>query len=124
MSDFVVEVKIPEQRVKDLICNAFEGGSNYWIGCAVPQYPEGKQFKDYKVSSLADLPFVGVSLHIQTDDDEKVYVLDRKLIEKGMKAFSKIPQHWHFDNFVAENDDAETADVFLQLTLFGNITYG
>jgi len=30
----------------------------------------------------------------------------------------------HFADFIAENDDAETADVFLQCCLFGRIVFG
>lgn len=30
----------------------------------------------------------------------------------------------HFADFMAENEDAETADVFVQCCIFGNIVYG
>jgi len=31
---------------------------------------------------------------------------------------------WHLKNFIEENDDAETADVFLQCCVLGDIVYG
>jgi len=34
----------------------------------------------------------------------------------------KYPRHFH--NFLEENDDAETGDVFIQCCLFGEIVYG
>lgn len=30
----------------------------------------------------------------------------------------------HFGNFISENEDAETGDVFIQLALLGDIVYG
>jgi hypothetical protein len=30
----------------------------------------------------------------------------------------------HFGDFMGENDDATTSDVFLQLCLFGEVVYG
>ena len=35
-----------------------------------------------------------------------------------------IPAVWHWRNFINENDDAETADVWFQLAVFGEVVYG
>ena len=31
---------------------------------------------------------------------------------------------WHFDNFINDNADAETGDVFLQCSVLGDIVFG
>jgi hypothetical protein len=43
-------------------------------------------------------------------------------IKSGLKVMAeKYPHHWQ--DFVSENDDAITGDVFLQCCLFGEIVY-
>jgi hypothetical protein len=42
------------------------------------------------------------------------------------KAMQKMAQDYphHFDDLIQQNDDAHTADAFLQLSLFGDVIYG
>jgi hypothetical protein len=48
--------------------------------------------------------------------------LDMAAIKNGLKVMAeKYPHHWQ--DFVSENDDAITGDVFLQCCLFGEIVY-
>lgn len=42
---------------------------------------------------------------------------------EAMQKMAKDYTH-HFDDLIQENDDAITADVFLQLSLFGDVIYG
>ena len=44
-------------------------------------------------------------------------------LHSGLRAMAtKFP--FNFANFIGENDDAETADVFIQCCLFGGLRYG
>jgi hypothetical protein len=140
---------ITEQRTRDLLCSALEGGSNYWIERISYRYrlPEGHDLKDYDCHNghvgkhlpkhLADageyhpkylvIPFIpGCSIGISVlDDDAKGHIqhtLDIACMQRGMQLMAeKYPAR--FAEFLSENDDAETGDLFLQLSLFGELVY-
>jgi len=71
------------------------------------------------------LPFKGGSITIRSSetDDEPNYILDLNAIEKGLQLMAtKFPDH--FADFIKEQDDATTGDVFLQCCLFKDVIYG
>lgn len=123
-----ITVPVNERRVADLLCCAFEGGSGYWlkiIGYRKPSVvakPWGNDYTpDYISYPLSDDG--AVVLWDQEEGGVKRLRLDRAAIERGMALFSeKAPRH--FGDWLAENDDAETGDVFIQLCLLGDIVYG
>lgn len=128
------------ERVSDLLCSALEGGANYWYMITDKKAPEAwevdsaRNFSTMKPEQhfLHDYPLnKGGSLTI-TDKEEynpendtygKKYILDLNTIKRGLEAMAeKYPGH--FADFMQENDDADTGDVFLQCCLFGEIIYG
>lgn len=56
------------------------------------------------------------------DFEGKKHELNQKNLERGLELFVKTAPH-HYRDWLAENDDAITADVFLQLCLFEDIVY-
>lgn len=120
-------VEIPIDRVADLICNGVETGySSHWFGDV--EYIEGKPedlievggYNKYVTYPLSP----GYELHItDAEDGEEVYVLNLEKIEKGLKLMASNHRNF-FNDFINENDDAETADVFLQLACLGEIVFG
>ena len=120
-----VTIEMPEQRIQDLLCNAFEGGSNYWYVINGKNYPEGQTKESLGIEfEHLELPFKGGSLIVgDFDGDEGDKVLDLKAIKKGLRIMAnKHPRH--FGDWLGENDDATTGDVFLQCCLFGEVVYG
>jgi hypothetical protein len=120
------EYKIPLQRISDLLCSAFEGGSNYWYMIDHYEYPIGSCDKDFEFKYLEIPLVVGGSVIIGNSFKDKKYmnkVLNLKSINKGLKLLAKLYSN-HFNDFITENDDAITSDVFLQLCLFGELVYG
>ena len=120
---FTRTVKFDDERVNDLLCCAMEGGSNYWY--IIKEY--GNPDKEKVEFRHLDLPFLenGYLMIGTVDDsnDDEPIRLDRAAMQKGLQIMAdKYP--WHFDNFINENDDAETGDVFLQCSLLGDIVYG
>ena len=115
-----------EQRIKDLLCCAFEGGSNYWYYIKAFNYPKGETDKSLNIEfAHLDLPFKGGSLTITDleDEDHKEYTLDLTAIKRGIQIMSdKHPQD--YGDWIKENDDATTGDVFLQCCLFGEVIFG
>ena len=124
-----ISVEIPWNRIQDLLCCAFEGGSNSWY--KITEFGEPANFEirtdpgrifrhmDYPVNDGGYLIIVCMN----EDKPQTLYRLDRCTLEKGLHRFAKkYPKH--FGDFVQENDDAITGDVFLQTCLFGEIVYG
>lgn len=109
------------RKITDQIVTAIEGGSGYWCGSFKP-------VEDIKTDVR---PWY---------DDEKIWAGDFKIevadAEDGTKLFFtpeslKNGLQWLADNqlgrieeIVKETGDAETADVFLQACVLGDIVYG
>lgn len=130
-----IKQEISEKRISDLLCSALEGGSNYWYMVEEIISPKswdanfclcgpGQEhfYSDYPVN-------VGGALIISIKDPENAeekkarYTLDKSAIERGLQIMAK-NFGGHFGDFMAEQDDAETGDVFLQCCLFGKLIYG
>jgi hypothetical protein len=119
-----LNVPVSMERVKDLLCCAFEGGSNYWCDTIDRMGGITREQAPYR----QDVPFVeGGWLEIIEGEEDcgkaRVIRLDLDAIKKGLAVFAeKYPDH--FADFIAENDDATTGDVFLQCCCFGEAIYG
>lgn len=116
-------VNVPEQRVSDLLCGAFEGGSTYWAtSCEI--------VSDADTDDLypSDAVMLGHDVEIEysaddSDEDTSKVMLTRDKAIAGLQIMAqKYPSH--FGDFMSENDDASTADVFVQCAVFGEIIYG
>lgn len=127
-------ISIPFRRVLDLLCSALEGGSNYWVLSVDPVLPEGIEFNDFREGgkfALEDyfpghmiVPFYrGCKLKFEADDYDVTVDLDTESIAKGLALMSEKSQE-HFNDFLNENDDSVTGDVFLQYCLFGEVVFG
>ena len=138
---FAVTQKIPDERVRDLLCSALEGGSNYWYANATYHF-EGMTREEFDASVYVDksrywpwpgyhAPFMrGCWVTIdEVNDDctiEATHRIDRASMLKALTLMAnsdKVPRR-HWADFLAENEDADTGDVFLQLCCFDEIKYG
>jgi hypothetical protein len=130
-------VTVTEERARDLLVGAFEGGSNYWYFIKDRRFGPHKS-KDFRAGGqfyieggycpLYLIPFVeGCSLVItdpsSDDEDSKEFILDRAAMQRGFQVMQEKYLH-HWNDFVTENDDACTSDVWLQCCLFGEVVYG
>lgn len=123
--DIVTTVNISLSRIADLLCTAFEGGVGYWcqiVGYDTPKNPRSIWGED-KIVKYVDYPLCGGSVFVTTDDEQdKQLNLDGTAIMEGLKIMAeKYPRH--FSDFLNENEDAVTGDVFVQCCLFGEIVY-
>lgn len=138
------EWTITPERIADLFVGAIEGNymvrawcaGIYWqnydtewpinstepgvVSYADPKLYEREDFKfevleieDESVwqGSRPDAP--GLKRHTITMDD----------VKKGLQRMAD-SKAGHFEDFVSENDDMVTADVFLQLVVLGDVVYG
>ena len=116
------------QRISDLLCGAIEGGSNYWymIKRFIPPYNFDFRVDPNQIYKHLDFPLNKGGQIIFVDleaNDQKEYTLSLPTIEIGLQVMANnYPIHFH--DFLNENDDASTSDIFLQCCLFGKVIYG
>lgn len=123
-----VKHEISLDRISNLLCSAFEGGSNYWYQIQKFVQPKALTFRtdEDQVYRHLDYPLNdggAVIVGDMEDEDSEPKRLDLKSIQKGLQIMAeKYPRH--MGDFLNDNDDAETGDVFLQCCLFGDAIYG
>ncbi len=143
METFKITEAVPVQRVYDMLVSAFEGGSNYWymleerIEPPMPYTFTDKMWNDKReadptwIHSL-EIPFnEGGALLLSDEqaDEPRIteakdfFRLDSAALEKGLQTMARDHRE-HYADFLKENDDAITADVFLQCCVFGDVIYG
>lgn len=122
---YQANINVEPQMIQDMIITAFEGGSNYWLGRGRVELIN---------PPYADLPDDGVAWYgnsqrnvfaepdfkITIETEEGLKTLDADAITRGLAAMP--PRH--LADLTSDNGDAETADVFLQCALFGEVVYG
>jgi hypothetical protein len=127
-NDEVGQRTLPE-LLDYLLISAIEGGSNYWCDSILFN---GKHPKPSEHGEEADYPWYSVAfrsgslpLHVVPEGDAPIAltadmaVNGLRLLVEGNHCRSDIR-----DSLVNHNYDAETADVWLQLALFGEVVYG
>ena len=119
-------VRIPNQKIMDLITTAIEGGCRYWAKFIFPN-----DYKE-KYQNYAEIPFNNENIEVyDIETDELLGYLNRMSIKVGLQLMAdrkdlkgkQVPAR-HFKNLATDNEDAETADVFMQLAVMGEIVYG
>ena len=116
---------LTDNDIRDLLCCALEGGSNYWY-VIEKVYRSHLDTKDPDVYD-AIVDGQGVLIGLVEEDDEydgtKQWVLKREAISRGLQSLaSNRPEL--FAKIVLEDYDADDADVFLQFALFGELVFG
>lgn len=132
-----LSIKISDRRIAQLLVSAFESGTSYWCRIMDTKEPKVQRMvldegdEGGKIWPYYDYPLTGGAVICRIDDGDtedtdesfKPLTLDLAAIERGLKLMAeKHPQH--FGDFLAENDDAFTGDVFLQCCLLGALVYG
>lgn len=124
-------MNITKEQMAGLLCSAFEGGSNYWYVIREYQEPTGEVYRSDKerVYPHIDYPLSpGGAVFIEDVEDMennvgKKYRVDFNALCKGAEIMLKnFPKH--YADILHGNDDATTADVFLQCAVFGDVIYG
>lgn len=117
-SSFSVNVKIDFQitrdRIDTLMVSAFEGGSNYWIEKAFAVNPSEDFWDEAAYNS---------GIWVVRSEDQTHSCLTPSMIQRGFQVMSEKYSR-HMGDFLSNNDDATTADVWLQCCLFGDVVYG
>jgi hypothetical protein len=127
MSETVsIKIQIPVQTLRDLLCTAVEQGSGYWANFSHMERTPNLDYLRVKVSEREshDSGKAHV-LYVQAEDlaigIEKLAAI--AFAEDGAGAAHFPAAGKHFSDAL-DNHDAETADVVLQMTVFGELIYG
>lgn len=124
-------IEISDDRLSDLLCNAFEGGVGYWLQIQGYKMPKTKPvLKDpYWEARHIWVPLSEGGAMLCGEDSEgdgtfsTKHELNKDKLFYGLGIMAaKYPKH--YANIISENDDATTADVLIQCALLGEIIYG
>ena len=110
----------------DMLCGAFEGGSNYWI--TKLDWTNTDEIEGWGEKSWWEaLPLaIAEKKHFEfmiQDLDGDWHECTTQCLWVGVEIMSQ-KYYRHFVDMIAETDDATTADVYLQCALFGDVVYG
>ena len=122
MSEFKVTTTVSAKRVEDLLCCGMESGP---YGDFVIIGYEDEAIRDSCTYPHIEVPFKGSAILMKDKygDSEKVYVLDRAALQRGLDLMSK-DNPYQMGEFMNENEDAITGTLFIQYALLGEHVYG
>ena len=129
MEDYIevkATVRIPNEKIQGLITTALEGACRYWASFKFPTDWKEK-YQSYEQIPLKD---GNIEVH-DVETEELLGYLNRTSIKVGLQLMAdckdmkgkQVPAR-HFKNLATDNEDEETADVFMQLCVIGEIVYG
>ena len=124
-------VKVSDDRISDILCSAFEGGTGYWLRINRYKLPKNKPAltDPYWPAKHTWVPLSEDGIMFVGEDEEgdgscsKEHELTREKLLRGLALMEK-NYYEHFSNIITENDDAVTGDVLIQCALLGEIVYG
>lgn len=116
----IINIAVPRQTLRDLLCTAVEGGSNYWASFSAAERTENLDYLKVKVTAHEkhDDKLPRVNRYITADDLSNGL---ERLAKADLQAFPAAMKHLCD---ALTDHDATTADVVLQMTVFGELVYG
>lgn len=126
------EVEVTPRRIADLMVTAIESGIGYWckgVYLRSPRISTGHTGPWYDDENLYEVRAEELSIEVVELDPssaEGSWIINLKSMEKAfmlMQSFGK-PKGYCWRDFINENEDAITADVWFQLAVFGEVVYG
>lgn len=116
----IVQVEISDERLKDVLSGAFEGGCNYWAETRITK----KEINKYKCRYPWEIIFNKGRIPVfDIETGEHLGILSKRTLKKGLRLMSEKYPNYLMD-IINESDDAGTADVLMQLSVIGEIVYG
>jgi hypothetical protein len=117
----MVTSKVSHYDLECLLITAVEGGSNYWAQFSKRCLPKGEYLYDlYEV--CRECPEFQVDVFEQGTTDQ-LGIVDLNRLLKGLEIMMR-DYPWHYANVIEDNADAETADVYFQCVVMGEIVFG
>lgn len=120
-----VHIEVSLQTLRDLLCTAVEGGSTYWARFSVAE-ADRTEHLDYLRVKVTELEASRADVHrinryVSAEDLAQGI---RRLAEAAAKDDGSFPAAaMHLARALSDHD-ATTADVVLQMAVFGEVIYG
>jgi hypothetical protein len=134
MLQFKTVVEVPLQRILDILCSVFEDGYNSWILVKAADIADEADKLNGEFDGIKQIILGGnVTVYDLEEPNTKLGILNLVNIVKALQSMAYGEDlkgnknevlKTHFDNFVNENDDAETADVIAQIAVMGEVVFG
>lgn len=135
-----VEIDIPTRRIADLMVTAIEGNDMTRSWCAhihLKGAMEGRERdlvtsrhvvwydnpKAYEGDFAIEIAEIIDESQPMVADNLNLHLCGPAQFQRGLQLMAE-KQPSHFSDFMEENEDAITADVFLQLVALGDVVYG
>lgn len=127
----ISNVNVKDELIVNAIITALEGGSNYWYFLEEKSVDAvRKVFEKGSGKSLAEkvaLATLEKGIKVQVldleDEEEVLGEISRNSIQSGLtKLVQEYPRE--YANIMEEEYDANDADVFLQLVVMNEVTFG
>jgi len=120
VKQFDVTVKVDEYWVAAMLCNKLELEPNWvWTENECPYREDRSEgFKSLRLN----LPCVLKYSNPDKGPDVLERVVTELCVQTALELMAEQYPH-HFRDLISENDDIETADVFLQLLVLGDVVY-
>jgi hypothetical protein len=123
-----ISPRLSDEQIKDLFITAYEDGSSYWCGQNIPKSLREK-YKSEEVQSPAEYVLASICAgetaeFFDQESPSDTWTLTLDDIRKGTEKFALEYTQNHYADTLSGNWDAETADVWFQLCLLGEITFG
>ena len=125
MNTIKMTIEISDEMIENLLCSAFEGGSNYWTNWVnIADKKDAKKVGGYLSEYLTTTKLKDAKLIVCTDNDE-IEITKKSIIDALQKMDN--PKYKHtkaLKEIIAETYDAGHADCVLQMACFGEVIYG
>jgi hypothetical protein len=128
MNTFTAAVTIPAQKIADQVITAIESGIAYWAESADLVEPTGAEhLEQMRIGDpkVYEGPF---KLKIVQQEEHTLgagtdVFLTPENVQTGLTVMAT-RYGKHFQDMMDDNGDADTADVFIQCCVFGDLVYG
>ena len=128
-----VSVNVPTSTIRDLLTCAVEGGSNYWAAFredpnfikSITESDKNAYVKSEGGEYYAryDIENPNYCLRVSDAEGSSTYNVTLESFVNGLGVMAnRYPRH--FKDVITDNHDAETGDVFIQCSVFGEIVFG
>jgi hypothetical protein len=129
-----ITIDLPDTHMLNMLCNASYRDYTALDGELEKAYKWAKENPEAMAEySLPECWEPQVFAYLRSNAKNKIFIRDEYSDDvlaltwgKMCKAMQLMANNYsnHLDDLMQENDDATTADVFLQLSLFGDVIYG
>lgn len=124
-----ISIRLSDQQLEDAFINAFEMGSGYW--CQIEPSSQDMCREKYKTKEKpCPSEFVWAAIlagetveFFDAEDPSEKWALTLDKVKVGTEKFA-IEEPEHYADALTERGDATTDDVWLQLCMLGEVTFG